>query len=155
MRLQRHPEGSEESILRENRDGYRHLQAHGNLRELEVVVVQQSFRGHQHYGQQPSLPRPGTHHLRVSIAVALGSLALAAFPPPGPVPALTVASKIFELNGRPLFVVGVSLFDALGSTAPRDRDLDALKAWGVNLVRVWAHWHEPIYLPDGTLSEAG
>jgi hypothetical protein len=30
-----------------------------------------------------------------------------------------------------------------------------LKSWGINLVRVWAHWHEPIYLPDGTLSEPG
>ena len=30
-----------------------------------------------------------------------------------------------------------------------------MKSWGINLVRVWAHWHEPIYLPDGTLSEPG
>ena len=51
--------------------------------------------------------------------------------------------------------MGVSLFDALGSTAPRDQDLDVLKSWGVNLVRVWAHWHEAVYLPDGTLSEPG
>jgi len=51
--------------------------------------------------------------------------------------------------------VGVSLFDALGSTAARDQDLDSLKAWGVNLVRVWAHWHEPIYRPDGSLSDVG
>jgi hypothetical protein len=72
-----------------------------------------------------------------------------------PGPALTVASKGFQLDRRPLFIVGVSLFDALGATAPRDQDLDALKSWGVNLVRVWAHWHEAIYLPDGALSEPG
>ena len=51
--------------------------------------------------------------------------------------------------------MGVSLFDALGPAPPRDQDLDALKSWGINLVRVWAHWHEPIYLPDGALSEPG
>jgi hypothetical protein len=68
---------------------------------------------------------------------------------------LTVSSKTFQLDGRPVFVVGVSLFDALGPTAPRDPDLDALKTWGVNLVRVWAHWHEPIYRPDGALSDQG
>jgi len=66
-----------------------------------------------------------------------------------------VASQGFHQDGRPLFVVGVSLFDALGTTAPRDQDLDALRSWGVNLVRVWAHWHDPIYQPDGALSEPG
>src|SRR5262249_3937527 len=36
-----------------------------------------------------------------------------------------------------------------------DADLDALAGWGVNTVRVWAHWHEPIYQADGTLMAAG
>jgi hypothetical protein len=49
----------------------------------------------------------------------------------------------------------VSLFDALGTVAPRDRDLDTLASWGVNTVRVWAHWHTAIYQPDGTLSADG
>jgi hypothetical protein len=90
------------------------------------------------------------------VAVALGAIVLvAAFAQAAPRPTLAVASRSFQLDGRPLFVVGVSLFDALGTTAPRDQDLDALKAWGVNLVRVWAHWHDPIYLTDGTLSPAG
>ena len=80
---------------------------------------------------------------------------MAASLPAAPGRSLTVASQGFHQDGRPLFVVGVSLFDALGATAPRDQDLDALKSWGINLVRVWAHWHEPIYLPDGTLSEPG
>jgi hypothetical protein len=30
-----------------------------------------------------------------------------------------------------------------------------LKNAGVNIVRVWAHWHEPVYQPDGTLTAAG
>jgi hypothetical protein len=120
-----------------------------------VVVVQQSFRSYRRDDQQPSLPRPRAHRLRIGIAVAIGSLALVAFVPPAPRPSLSVAAKAFQLDGRPQFVVGVSLFDALGSTAPRDQDLDALKAWGVNLVRVWAHWHEPIYRPDGSLSDVG
>ena len=49
----------------------------------------------------------------------------------------------------------MSLFDALGTVPPRDRDLDALAGWGVNTVRVWAHWHTAIYQPDGTLSADG
>jgi hypothetical protein len=39
--------------------------------------------------------------------------------------------------------------------APRDADLDALSGWGVNTVRVWAHWHEAIYQADGSLSPTG
>jgi hypothetical protein len=49
----------------------------------------------------------------------------------------------------------VSLFDALGTIAPRDSDLDALGGWGINTVRVWAHWHTAIYQGDGTLSAEG
>ena len=89
------------------------------------------------------------------IAAALVALACAAVATAAPGPALTVSSQTLQLGGRPVFVVGVSLFDALGQTPPRDQDLDALKTWGVNLVRVWAHWHEPIYRPDGTLSDQG
>ena len=89
------------------------------------------------------------------MAAAIGAFALVAFVAAAPRPALTVDAKAFQLDGHPQFVVGVSLFDALGRAAPRNQDLDALKSWGINLVRVWAHWHEPIYLPDGTLSEPG
>lgn len=47
------------------------------------------------------------------------------------------------------------MFDALGAAPPRDRDLDALQNWGVGLVRVWAHWYEPIYQADGALTAVG
>src|SRR5262249_7233494 len=53
------------------------------------------------------------------------------------------------------FLTGVSLFDALGSAPPRDADLDALGPWGVNTVRVWAHWHTPVYQSDGALTADG
>src|SRR5204863_8566560 len=105
--------------------------------------------------QQPSLPRPGAHRFRIGIAVAIAALALVALVPAAPRAVLTVDARAFQLDGNPQFVVGVSLFDALGPAAPRDQDLDALKSWGVNLVRVWAHWHEPIYKSDGTLSDQG
>jgi len=59
------------------------------------------------------------------------------------------------VDGRDTFLTGVSLFDALGTVAPRDRDLDALAGWGVNTVRVWAHWHTAIYQSDGALSADG
>jgi hypothetical protein len=38
---------------------------------------------------------------------------------------------------------------------PRDADLDALGSWGVNTVRVWAHWHTAIYQSDGALTADG
>jgi hypothetical protein len=117
--------------------------------------VQQHLRRHRNRDQQPALPRAGTHRLQLTIAAALASIASIAFTTAAPTPALTVSSQAFQIDGRPIFAVGVSLFDALGPTAPRDQDLDALKTWGVTLVRVWAHWHEPIYRPDGTLSDPG
>ena len=68
---------------------------------------------------------------------------------------MSVAGKTLQIDGRPAFLLGVSLFDALGPTPPRDQDLDTLKSWGVGLVRVWAHWHEPIYQTDGALTAQG
>ena len=70
-------------------------------------------------------------------------------------PALTVSQTAFHVDGRQQFLLGVSLFDALGPTPPGDRDLDALRDWGVKIVRVWAHWQEPIYQADGTLTAQG
>ena len=88
-------------------------------------------------------------------AFAFMCIALATPARAAPGPALTIDSHAFQLGGRPVFLIGVSLFDALAAVPPRDQDLDALNTWGVNLVRVWAHWHDPIYRPDGTLSPAG
>jgi hypothetical protein len=86
---------------------------------------------------------------------ATGFLVAALAAPPGPGAALTVSQQAIHLDGQPAFLTGVSLFDALGSVAPRDVDLDALKSVGVNTIRVWAHWHEPIYQRDGALTAAG
>src|SRR5262245_13745042 len=139
MRIQRHPKRSEEPKCRKDRNRHGDLPADRNLRELEVVVVQQSFPRHQHDDQQPSLPRPRAHRPGITIAVAIGALALVAFVAAAPRAALTVDTKAFQLDGHPQFVVGVSLFDALGPAAPRDPDLDAVKSWGSNLVLGWAH----------------
>ena len=68
---------------------------------------------------------------------------------------LTLAGTRFAVAGQERFLIGVSLFDALGPAPPSDADLDQLAAWGVSLVRVWAHWSQPIYGRDGTLSAAG
>jgi hypothetical protein len=70
-------------------------------------------------------------------------------------PALSVAASRFQIDGRDRFLLGISLFDALGQTPPRDTDLDAIASWGIRVVRVWAHWSEPIYAADGTLTPAG
>ena len=69
--------------------------------------------------------------------------------------ALTVSGSEIQLDGRPAFLFGVSLFDALGPNPPRVADLDALGDWGVNTIRVWAHWLVPIYQADGALTEVG
>lgn len=68
---------------------------------------------------------------------------------------LSVAGTRFAVDGNPRWLAGVSLFDALGTTAPRDQDLDAIAKWGVTLVRVWAHWSDPIYDARGALRAAG
>lgn len=68
---------------------------------------------------------------------------------------LSVKGDSVQVNGQSRFLVGVSLFDALGTTAPSDRDLDALAAWHMSLVRVWAHWNQPIYGHDGRLTGSG
>jgi hypothetical protein len=91
----------------------------------------------------------------VRIAVTIAALLLLGFAQAGPGPALTASGPTFQVDGRPGFLLGVSLFDALGATPPRDRDLDEMKSWGVNTVRVWAHWHEPIYGPTGELTAQG
>jgi len=69
--------------------------------------------------------------------------------------ALSVSPQGLVVDGQRTFLTGVSLFDALGPVPPRDADLDALAGWGVNTVRVWAHWHAPIYQSDGTLTGDG
>ncbi len=64
-------------------------------------------------------------------------------------PSLGVSGAQVTLDGRPAFLLGVSLFDALGPTPVDDRTLDALRDWGIRIVRVWAHWSDPIYGADG------
>jgi hypothetical protein len=92
--------------------------------------------------------------LKVVIVVA-SLLATALVEPAVSGSALSVSGQAILVDGRPTFLTGVSVFDALGTVAPRDADLDALKSWGVNTVRVWAHWHEPIYRSDGALTPGG
>ena len=94
---------------------------------------------------------------RVAAALAvLSATLLASSPGAAQAPAaITVSGPTFQVDGRQTFLLGVSLFDALGSTPPRDADLDTLKGWGVRIVRVWAHWLEPIYQGDGSLSAPG
>ena len=68
---------------------------------------------------------------------------------------LGVEGASFTIDGRRQFLLGVSLFDALGPSPVRDEDLEALRRWGVSLVRVWAHWSEPVYDAEGSLTVAG
>lgn len=68
---------------------------------------------------------------------------------------LGVAGPQFTVDGQERFLLGVSLFDALGPTPPSGDDLETLARWGVGIVRVWAHWREPIYARDGSLTPQG
>ncbi len=74
--------------------------------------------------------------------------------PPGGA-ALTTSGASLRLDGRQEFLLGVSLFGALDAAPPRDEDLNALSQWGVKIVRVWAHWEQPIYQADGALTAPG
>lgn len=106
--------------------------------------------------EQPAAVRAS---LRAPIACAVACAVLALTRPTSPAelkpPILTVSAAGFQVDGRQTFLLGVSLFDALGQAPPQDQDLDALRDWGVKVVRVWAHWSEPIYRADGTLSAQG
>src|SRR6266540_2981823 len=103
-------------------------------------------------------------HLGVVATIALAGLVLvpagsaresAGFSQPSAGARLTVAGDALQIDGQTVFLAGVSLFDALGPTPPRDQDLDTLASWGVRSVRVWAHWHEAIYQADGALTAPG
>ncbi|HJZ75802.1 MAG TPA: hypothetical protein VKE51_28910 [Vicinamibacterales bacterium] len=121
-----------------------------------MVSVQQPLpRLRDRAAESAALPRSRADHRALAIAAGLagllGALLVAA---PAPAPLSTSQQKIL-VDGQPTFLTGVSLFDALGSAPPRDADLDALGPWGVNTVRVWAHWHTPVYQSDGALTADG
>jgi hypothetical protein len=89
------------------------------------------------------------------VAAAIAVLVLGTVGPRAAGPTLAISGTQLALNGQETFLVGVSLFDALGATPPRDEDLNALQRWGVKMVRVWAHWSAPIYDRDGSLTPDG
>ncbi|OFW13480.1 MAG: hypothetical protein A3F69_02405 [Acidobacteria bacterium RIFCSPLOWO2_12_FULL_66_10] len=92
----------------------------------------------------------------IRLLMCLSALALVGAALPSPTgPTLAAAGAQFTLDGQETFLLGVSLFDALGATPPRDEDLNALQRWGVKVVRVWAHWSVPIYDRDGSLTPDG
>src|SRR5262249_39167813 len=124
--------------------------------ELAVVPVQQRLRRNQHGAGQLQAQRNPCRLAALSACVG-AALALAASTArtAQQTQTLKTVGDRLELDGRPTTLLGVSVFDALGPTPPGDEDLDALKGWGVNLVRVWAHWREPIYQREGSLSSPG
>lgn len=69
--------------------------------------------------------------------------------------AVSISGTHLVLDGTAQWLAGISLFDALGPHPVRDEDLEALSAWGVSIVRVWAHWNTPIYDADGSLHAEG
>jgi len=68
---------------------------------------------------------------------------------------LSISGSRFAVGGAERWLAGISLFDALGPHPPTDADLDAIGGWGVSIVRVWAHWHHPIYDAHGALHADG
>jgi hypothetical protein len=139
-----------------------------------VSLHQYVPRHRDNAAQRAALPRPGADRWRRAdsrsrrraatlIAVAVAGLLTVALDDAlnvvlaavAPARTFSVSQQRILVDGRDTFLTGVSLFDALGTVAPRDRDLDALAGWGVNTVRVWAHWHTAIYQSDGTLSADG
>jgi hypothetical protein len=68
---------------------------------------------------------------------------------------LVIRGTSFTIRGQPRFLLGISLFGALGKAPVRDQDVTALRQWGISIVRVWAHWRDAIYGPDGSLTPDG
>jgi hypothetical protein len=94
----------------------------------------------------------------LAMALSLPSLVGGQAPssqPPIQVPRLGVSGTDLTIDGRPAFLFGASLFDGLGKTAPGEEALDALRRWGVRIVRVWADWRHPIYRADGSVPPEG
>ncbi len=56
-------------------------------------------------------------------------------------PELGIDGARFTLDGKPTFLLGISYYGGLGaSDATLRSDLDALKRYGFNWIRVWATW---------------
>src|SRR5204863_5277748 len=121
-------------------------------RKLEMAALRQHVRSDRHddVAHRSARARPRPHHLIAIVALIAAVSVVSAKEP-----TLTVSGKSLLVDGQPAFLLGVSLFGALDVATPPDRDLDTLKTWGVRIVRVWAHWHVPIYQADGDLSPAG
>ncbi|MBP7053573.1 MAG: DUF4038 domain-containing protein [Phycisphaerae bacterium] len=66
------------------------------------------------------------------------------FPPPGQVrqeTVLGIEGTRFTLNGRPVFLLGISYYGGLGASQDSiRRDLDDMQKYGFNWLRVWATW---------------
>lgn len=76
-------------------------------------------------------------------AVRLLREAIKAHPPPtsSPRTVLGIQGTRFLINGKPTFLLGISYYGALG--APRAtllKDLEQMKRYGFNWIRVWATW---------------
>jgi hypothetical protein len=121
-----------------------------------MVSLQQSFpRQRLGADESASLPRTRTDRRALALAARLAGLVAVALIAAPADAALGVSPQGILVDGQRAFVTGVSMFDALGAAPPRDADLDALGPWGVNTVRVWAHWHAAIYQSDGALTAEG
>ncbi|MCA9041769.1 MAG: hypothetical protein KDA65_15555 [Planctomycetaceae bacterium] len=54
---------------------------------------------------------------------------------------LGIEGSKFTINGEPRFLIGASYYGGLGAPNEiRDRDLQTLKEYGFNWIRVWATW---------------
>ena len=97
----------------------------------------------------PRLFRPAVPALLLCALVAAATPASLAAAPgeTGPRPASAPGTRLgmsgtrFTLNGRPLFLCGLSYYGALGATQETARrDLDDLQRYNFNWIRVWATW---------------
>ena len=54
---------------------------------------------------------------------------------------LGVKGRQFTINGKPIFLLGISYYGALGASKDSIRlDLDDMQKYGFNWFRVWATW---------------
>jgi len=82
-----------------------------------------------------------TLQLAAGLAAALGLPQSLPSAPAGPATALGIEDSRFTLNGRAVFLLGISYYGGLG--APENllrQDLDDMQRHGFNWLRVWATW---------------
>jgi len=116
---------------------------HGGMRTLWIIpsldlVVCWNDSKIEDHDQSPGNPNTKCNQAARLIARSVTDASLAT---PRAATVLGTDGSRFTINGKPMFLYGISYYGALA--APEDfvrRDLDDMQRYGFNWIRVWANW---------------